>query len=204
MSKVLVMGVSQGSSPLARGLHQGSSAVVAAQRIIPARAGFTHQYTEDGVLPGDHPRSRGVYNDAKFLSQWPQGSSPLARGLPPRLRAIPVVGGIIPARAGFTTFPAPPVGPERDHPRSRGVYGRLPGQSSMVAGSSPLARGLRLVGDPGEAQERIIPARAGFTMGSCRGTRLPGDHPRSRGVYPEGRGPAGRRRGSSPLARGLL
>ena len=57
-----------------------------------------------------------------------------------------------------------------------------------------------MTGDDGE---RIIPARAGFTItppGILRGTR---DHPRSRGVY---RGEAGGGRlvgGSSPLARGL-
>ena len=51
---------------------------------------------------------------------------------------------------------------------------------------------------------RIIPARAGFTaliIGSDGHDR---DHPRSRGVYPLRRRVLAFRRGSSPLARGLL
>ena len=53
------------------------------------------------------------------------------------------------------------------------------------------------------AENGIIPARAGFTVGRLDGRWPPGDHPRSRGVYV---GPTlswRRRRGSSPLARGL-
>ena len=54
---------------------------------------------------------------------------------------------------------------------------RLPG------GSSPLARGLRLRGAAEGGDQRIIPARAGFTRRSvARVVQLP-DHPRSRGVY---------------------
>ena len=52
----------------------------------------------------------------------------------------------------------------RDHPRSRGVYmdnSHMP-QGNM--GSSPLARGLRGPHLGGEGCQRIIPARAGFTL----------------------------------------
>ena len=50
------------------------------------------------------------------------GSSPLARGLPPVVRAIEQAPGIIPARAGFTGDDAIPENYDGDHPRSRGVY----------------------------------------------------------------------------------
>ena len=50
---------------------------------------------------------------------------------------------------------------------------------------------------------RIIPARAGFTPTEINDLISGRDHPRSRGVYPGGRHPAGHRVGSSPLARGL-
>ena len=135
---------------------------------------------------------------------------------------------IIPARAGFTDD----VGGEHrgvpDHPRSRGVYARRRPKVPRTSGSSPLARGLRdhptgagttkLAGSTGSSplarglhppqrshQERlrIIPARAGFTLGTRTGVRARPDHPRSRGVY---RLPTTRPRqasGSSPLARGL-
>ena len=70
------------------------------------------------------------------------GSSPLARGLRLNLRSLPILPGIIPARAGFTVQPdeqqlSDGIIParagftarsflgaaiSRDHPRSRGVY----------------------------------------------------------------------------------
>ena len=50
----------------------------------------------------------------------------------------------------------------------------------------------------------IIPARAGFTACPGRRVRRTSDHPRSRGVYPIGRGSSASTAGSSPLARGLL
>ena len=111
---------------------------------------------------------------------------------------------IIPARAGFTTRESTPRWKSRDHPRSRGVYTLAHLSSSVMSGSSPLARGL-----PQEVSRRaggagIIPARAGFTptCGLLRGRTR--DHPRSRGVYPDTDMWAAIADGSSPLARGLL
>ena len=132
------------------------------------------------------------------------GSSPLARGL--RRLASPLVelSRIIPARAGFTG--AGPRGPLRrgDHPRSRGVYAHAAMITAEIAGSSPLARGLRCPYHPGPRPGRIIPARAGFTrvrvVEGCRRR----DHPRSRGVYGGVLRPTAVQVGSSPLARGLL
>ena len=73
----------------------------------------------------------------------------------------------------------------------------------LCGGSSPLARGLPGTITPEQYEERIIPARAGFT--NCRGGAgdRPRDHPRSRGVYRSERSRSGSRGGSSPLARGL-
>ena len=73
-----------------------------------------------------------------------------------------------------------------------------------LRGSSPLARGL-----PGRRSSllpcsRIIPARAGFTPTRPTSASSPGDHPRSRGVYPVDWLSADGAWGSSPLARGLL
>ena len=111
-----------GSSPLARGLQDD---VVGPRRwrgIIPARAGFT-RYRDRGVHDAqDHPRSRGVYEQQLVALVAPVGSSPLARGLQVVVNLSQKVGGIIPARAGFTG-PGSPLGPgSPDHPRSRGVY----------------------------------------------------------------------------------
>ena len=112
----------QGSSPLARGLHADARTRYAAVGIIPARAGFTQSCHGRGTRPGDHPRSRGVYevmlamadNDsgssplargllyARYLGESVAGSSPLARGLHGISLHLRGDQGIIPARAGFT------------------------------------------------------------------------------------------------------
>ena len=77
-------------------------------------------------------------------------------------------------------------------------------EDSRAEGSSPLARGLRRGAAPLPPREGIIPARAGFT--AIHSSTLPctGDHPRSRGVYPEQVLFYSVNAGSSPLARGLL
>ena len=198
-----------GSSPLARGLPGSARAEIPGRWIIPARAGFTPGKGFIKCLPQDHPRSRGVYGRC-VLSVPPQnGSSPLARGLPrdegARLYAPHTRdrAGIIPARAGFTIFGAVTAPSARDHPRSRGVYVFNAAYRPGVAGSSPLARGLRHPDGRGDHQSGIIPARAGFTRRNPGAGRDVADHPRSRGVYLT----SGSRRdspsGSSPLARGL-
>ena len=73
----------------------------------------------------------------------------------------------------------------------------------LLAGSSPLARGLRAVEGLGRPYRGIIPARAGFTRWREWQGGFGGDHPRSRGVYLRSGWPAPMRAGSSPLARGL-
>ena len=73
----------------------------------------------------------------------------------------------------------------------------------MMAGSSPLSRGI-----PGAPTMivlviRIIPALAGNTF-LLRPNHPPrGDHPRSRGEYTESRSANGLQQGSSPLSRGI-
>ena len=151
----------------------------------------------------DHPRSRGVYRSPGSPKIRTQGSSPLARGLPPEQTTIDGHERIIPARAGFTAPVSDPAAVRADHPRSRGVYACRPSRRARVMGSSPLARGLHRGGKGGSGSGGIIPARAGFT-GSGSWLVVPfGDHPRSRGVYAAAATSPLARSGSSPLARGL-
>ena len=96
-------GLLPGSSPLARGLLKSSDLL----RI----AGM------------DHPRSRGVYTIRHSERNTTMGSSPLARGLRRLGPFRQVAARIIPARAGFTRPRDRCLHPQRDHPRSRGVYG---------------------------------------------------------------------------------
>ena len=155
----------KGSSPLARGLPEFEVHRIHSVRIIPARAGFTcpGRWTPPRVM--DHPRSRGVYGPVAQVTEAPEGSSPLARGLRGHARRRRVLARIIPARAGFT----PKWGhtPDRttDHPRSRGVYQTYLLSFHVQFGSSPLARGLRTDFDRYDWRLGIIPARAGFTRG---------------------------------------
>ena len=173
-----------GSSPLARGLRAGLTEDDLADRIIPARAGFTAPPEECRTRFPDHPRSRGVYPIFIREIGLRRGSSPLARGLRsspcplsptrpdhPRSRGVYRFvrrqprrrRGIIPARAGFTRgAPATPTAVP-DHPRSRGVYSLPEIVTVPVVGSSPLARGLLHRGPQRYRRFRIIPARAGFT-----------------------------------------
>ena len=193
-----------GSSPLARGLLDQIISAGRARRIIPARAGFTVSRVAQVDIQADHPRSRGVYDEARQAVVRALGSSPLARGLLTAVRGSRIWVGIIPARAGFTSRRERQGRVAGDHPRSRGVYlpvgrGQHPG-----LGSSPLARGLQVADEGGDGGWGIIPARAGFTTWSISAAPPRTDHPRSRGVYTPMRCGSSRRCGSSPLARGLL
>ena len=131
------------------------------------------------------------------------GSSPLARGLHEDSGVTVGRPGIIPARAGFTSYFGHCPSGSRDHPRSRGVYRVLGGFPDRTQGSSPLARGLPYLIAAAIESRGIIPARAGFT--STRRSTSTGttDHPRSRGVYASTVARVAIMHGSSPLARGL-
>ena len=141
----------QGSSPLARGLPMFSSLKTRTIRIIPARAGFTKKTPSGALVARDHPRSRGVYSIRIASCEPRSGSSPLARGLPPPRDRCQQFLRIIPARAGFTSFPHGQRRNARDHPRSRGVYRPVGVIGLALSGSSPLARGLRSPTDPSAA-----------------------------------------------------
>ena len=172
-------------------------------RIIPARAGFTASWCRARSIRRDHPRSRGVYMRPWARSEASSGSSPLARGLLETMAEHITATRIIPARAGFTFQIASGSHYRPDHPRSRGVYLYARDDVTVLAGSSPLARGLPH--HPGRRLPvpRIIPARAGFTPRGRRVLGRRGDHPRSRGVYQATAPRTLARSGSSPLARGL-
>ena len=131
----------------------------------------------------DHPRSRGVYPAGVPDRPRRYGSSPLARGLRDTARPTHRHRRIIPARAGFTAAQDGRHANFGDHPRSRGVYAALNEARTAIDGSSPLARGLRMLLPVAGDRIRIIPARAGFTSDHTKVTTIEWDHPRSRGVY---------------------
>ena len=195
--------LTNGSSPLARGLPWWRRRTRRRPGIIPARAGFTRQDCGRRVRHEDHPRSRGVYGREQPGRRRRHGSSPLARGLLAQDSGRDETDGIIPARAGFTVSILPTHPHAWDHPRSRGVYPSRPSRALATRGSSPLARGLHPPGARQPAHTGIIPARAGFTRRRGGQGRTHPDHPRSRGVYSRACSFSQVVRGSSPLARGL-
>ena len=154
-------------------------------------------------LQPDHPRTRGVYTPGGRTPPESYGSSPHARGLPRGARGRRGRPRIIPARAGFTSFPRRSPVRHPDHPRTRGVYPLNGPRRRVYPGSSPHARGLLIEGVYLLLRQRIIPARAGFTrLLPVRSAGTP-DHPRTRGVYSTAASVAIMHAGSSPHARGL-
>ena len=138
----------RGSSPLARGTASGCLRSGKRHRFIPARAG-------NGITPSAwlnvgsvHPRSRGERTAGTSSSVDPSGSSPLARGTGRRSAPTHALFRFIPARAGNGVHRQPPPSVRPVHPRSRGERLGSPGHASHGTGSSPLARGTVVNGEP--------------------------------------------------------
>ena len=154
-----------GSSPLARGTPRPGPAPASARRFIPARAGNTCPVNAPPCTTAVHPRSRGEHRHRIPDLTLGDGSSPLARGTPPRRPPRPAAQRFIPARAGNTSS-----APRRAcrcpvHPRSRGEHLTHAVGCLAISGSSPLARGTRRRPGRGRMGGRFIPARAGNTGG---------------------------------------
>ena len=110
---------------------------------------------------------RGEHYDRVYLNNWPEGSSPRARGAPQHVHYGVDAAGIIPACAGSTTRHAAGWLARGDHPRVRGEH--LAKGTTVIpgVGSSPRARGALPGGWPGILQHWIIPACAGSTQTEC-------------------------------------
>ena len=111
---------------------------------------------------------------------------------------------IIPARAGSTLHVIERKTAWKDHPRSRGVHRPPFLPNRRYRGSSPLARGPPSRRKTEGRNLRIIPARAGSTLGGKMFVGYIEDHPRSRGVHLHPFLLPPFCLGSSPLARGPL
>ena len=198
-----VAGIDEGSSPLSRGIRLIRHIQLKSPGIIPALAGNTGAGEGCEGTDGDHPRSRGEYRSVLSARHCDHGSSPLSRGIPTVAFCCSVAPWIIPALAGNTVVSAVVICWARDHPRSRGEY--QPSVSGQLGGngSSPLSRGIHCRACGGAVEWGIIPALAGNTRGARKATLGRADHPRSRGEYEELDREGVRKRGSSPLSRGI-
>ena len=177
------MWCARGSSPLARGTQHCVSRPLVRSGLIPARAGNTSLKDKKTLNGRAHPRSRGEHARGENEQRDLWGSSPLARGtLLPGFRALTPVG-LIPARAGNTSYHFRRFEGCRAHPRSRGEHAWLPRVSRALWGSSPLARGTHTAISGARRGVGLIPARAGNTIKDIRKNINNGAHPRSRGEH---------------------
>ena len=193
-----------GSSPLTRGKLPRELVDVLSEGLIPAHAGKTPPRASACRRSRAHPRSRGENLVSAVQVGNAGGSSPLTRGK----QAVDWRGGsargLIPAHAGKTRAPERqgPAGPA--HPRSRGENDGQAAHHCVRAGSSPLTRGKRDVGQHVTFLSGLIPAHAGKTWTWPGRNPRPTAHPRSRGEN----GCMARLMfsapGSSPLTRGKL
>ncbi len=131
--------------------------------LIPAGAGSTHQRTSPPIGTGAHPRWRGEHADLILPGISCTGSSPLARGAPVKFIIDHWEQRLIPAGAGSTaptqsTTPSP-----QAHPRWRGEHFGVGPSFQPTGGSSPLARGARVVRRHCLSILGLIPAGAGST-----------------------------------------
>ena len=132
------------------------------------------------------------------------GSSPLARGTLTCCFWAQKYPRLIPARAGNTHRSAELHHLKPAHPRSRGEHAAGTAAKWLKDGSSPLARGTRRLWLYIKLDGRLIPARAGNTMGPPTGEVGFTAHPRSRGEHTPPSTTTFSLFGSSPLARGTL
>ena len=112
----------QGSSPLSRGIRGHLPGGCGQGGIIPALAGNTPLALAHLSHARDHPRSRGEYWGIISTRLLRLGSSPLSRGILLSKCKNRARGRIIPALAGNTWLITNIIGPQSDHPRSRGEY----------------------------------------------------------------------------------
>ena len=173
-------------------------------RLIPARAGNTVPSLVRVSVFQAHPRSRGEHDINHPFLFGRAGSSPLARGTLGGMLVDSGKARLIPARAGNTLALTAPYARSSAHPRSRGEHLQAFRAAFLDAGSSPLARGTPPDCNYADNRGRLIPARAGNTLGYCRPRRSRAAHPRSRGEHILQRHLCPLHYGSSPLARGTL
>ena len=158
-------------------------------RIIPACAGNTSLCPRAPWRKPDHPRVRGEHACSSEGLAGRRGSSPRARGTLSHNLVAFSRARIIPACAGNTHRGRRQRKLMPDHPRVRGEHSHMVNPSTVPSGSSPRARGTRVVRRQRRALRRIIPACAGNTRPATRRPRCSSDHPRVRGEHAPRGGP---------------
>ena len=158
----------KGSSPLTRGKPLNGSKTPLRDGLIPAHAGKTAPFPTMASNWRAHPRSRGENSDESYRAALADGSSPLTRGKPNKLKQRRVRNGLIPAHAGKTPAQHPHDPRQSAHPRSRGENVTINQGWDRLEGSSPLTRGKQRSSPDAVIVMRLIPAHAGKTLPDLR------------------------------------
>ena len=191
-----------GSSPLTRGKRVRSLDNLGQVGLIPAHAGKTRPVAGASGWVEAHPRSRGENLAILAAHADGGGSSPLTRGKHVSQGRLNEYDRLIPAHAGKTTTNSVATWWTRAHPRSRGENTALTWADISGLGSSPLTRGKQDLRVEESANDRLIPAHAGKTLGRRQPPVTYSAHPRSRGENLSDGHELACARGSSPLTRG--
>ena len=197
----MLIGV-DGSSPRVRGKHGRRRPVVAADGLIPARAGKTEGCCSSWSPWSAHPHACGENQEFSILQVARLGSSPRVRGKPLGEHAAPGWDGLIPARAGKTPRRTRRPRMGRAHPRACGENARLVESVRNASGSSPRVRGKLSDRARGSLSGGLIPARAGKTMRLVMRRVSSAAHPRACGENHERDHILDADHGSSPRVRG--
>ena len=178
--------ICDGSSPHARGTHDGGQRPGTGHRFIPACAGNAPTASAATCPWTVHPRMRGERTITQDGAYEDVGSSPHARGTRRHVGGYETVRRFIPACAGNAARSAGGPVPWAVHPRMRGERLAALHLRGDIAGSSPHARGTLLGGFGLRLEPRFIPACAG-------NARTPGGAAGTGAVHPRMRGERGRR-----------
>ena len=170
-----------GSSPHARGTHGWPQTRKPLPRFIPACAGNAGHVPARGAPDPVHPRMRGERAGRAHRARRASGSSPHARGTPPRAPWAGHICRFIPACAGNAARADRFPGLVSVHPRMRGERDTTVIYSLPPVGSSPHARGTPLWHLGRHFQARFIPACAGNAEGVGGWSVAAAVHPRMRG-----------------------
>ena len=174
------------------------------RRFIPARTGNTCSLPQRTCGLAVHPRTHGEHVVASPAPVAVIGSSPHARGTQPLVSLRDQARRFIPARTGNTVRVRVPNTSHPVHPRTHGEHDASELKPDDLVGSSPHARGTRMMEADTSKLPRFIPARTGNTTTSAR-TMLPSSvHPRTHGEHSVLSSAIHMIDGSSPHARGTL
>ena len=155
-----------GSSPWARGTHDGTLDAALVNRFIPVGTGNTASGRQTGRKTTVHPRGHGEH--ARLLHHGIScgGSSPWARGTQGQNATVPSLARFIPVGTGNTCDTLTVHTQYAVHPRGHGEHFSLWCCCECIDGSSPWARGTLDYDVSYARHERFIPVGTGNTYRS--------------------------------------